>query len=734
VRTTRALAVLAIALLTNRLVADDSKIVGIEGDDLVVAGSVKIRPGVYRIADANGDGVIHVRGDGSKLDLTGVTLIGAADGVLPDAFTGIGVSVDGAKDVCMTGGAVRGFKIGVRAHDAPGIHLTSIDASGNFRQHLKSTVEREDESDWLFGHENDVPSEARRVEGAPSNSATNPDEKGRAGAHDEGHWERDYGAGIALKNCGGAIVDACVVRNGQNGVLLDRCDKAQVFGGDFSFNSGWGIALWRTCDALIAGNSANWCVRGYSHGRYARGQDSAGILVFEQCSRNRFLGNSATHGGDGFFLYAGNETLNRTGEGGCNDNIVANNDFSFAVANGIEATFSRGNRFRDNVIDGCEHGVWAGYSSDTVIEGNRIEGGVNGVSIEHGHGNRITRNTISAREPCVHLWWDEDADLTKTAYGRKNDLKSHGNTIDGNVFTHFRTDILLEDDQESGIRENDFLREPVIVRKGDTSGTVIETSARRVASASAPRQTPAWPTPTTDAFRSRKCILIDDWGPISPTETRLVLPLAAAFGAAKVFVVGSEGAFAVESLTDGFEAIPMHGELPSMIVVICKGESFTPKPFEIVVRVGNDVRRVHGTIATMPWDVRFFKWTADPRTDAEAWKTLLSSPPAETRRVNGLDFDWKSGAVSDAVGSDHFATLATCDVETAAGKWRIATVSDDGIRVWVDGALVLDDWTQHGPTPHDVDLDLAAGKHAIRVEHFEIDGWAALRVTLAPAN
>ena len=39
------------------------------GDDLVVTGTVRIKPGVYRVADRNGDGVIHVKGDGTKVDL-----------------------------------------------------------------------------------------------------------------------------------------------------------------------------------------------------------------------------------------------------------------------------------------------------------------------------------------------------------------------------------------------------------------------------------------------------------------------------------------------------------------------------------------------------------------------------------------------------------------------------------------------------------------------------------------
>ena len=34
----------------------------------------------------------------------------------------------------------------------------------------------------------------------------------------------------------------------------------------------------------------------------------------------------------------------------------------------------------------------------------------------------------------------------------------------------------------------------------------------------------------------------------------------------------------------------------------------------------------------------------------------------------------------------------------------------------------------------DVDVDLAEGEHALRVEHFELDGYATLRVRVDPAR
>ena len=68
-------------------------------------------------------------------------------------------------------------------------------------------------------------------------------------------------------------------------------------------------ALYRASDNTIQHNRVDWCVRGYSHTFYNRGQDSAGILIYEQSNRNIVAFNSVTHGGDGLFLWAGQSTM-----------------------------------------------------------------------------------------------------------------------------------------------------------------------------------------------------------------------------------------------------------------------------------------------------------------------------------------------------------------------------------------------------------------------------------------
>jgi hypothetical protein len=66
-----------------------------------------------------------------------------------------------------------------------------------------------------------------------------------------------------------------------------------------------------------------------------------------------------------------------------------------------------------------------------------------------------------------------------------------------------------------------------------------------------------------------------------------------------------------------------------------------------------------------------------------------------------------------------------------AGRWRITTQSDDGVRVLVDGRPVIENWNWHGPTTDEaVFTQPRAGGVDLTVEHFEIDGFATLRVDI----
>lgn len=704
--------------------------------DLRIRTSVLIVEGTYALPDRENDGAVVIEGDDITVDFRHAALRGAPIGFHPDQFTGKGVVVRG-RNVVIRNARVHGYLVGIYAEDAPGLTLDRCDVSRNFRQHLNSTTAREDLSDWLYGHDNE-----------------------------NNEWIR-YGAGIYLLNCPNATVSNCRARNGQNGLCLVKSDGAHVVDNDFSFLSGWGLAMWRSSRCDVFNNRFDWCIRGYSHEVYSRGQDSTGILVYEQCHDNVFAFNSATHGGDGFFLYAGNETLQKTGSGGCNNNLVYRNDFSHAAANGIEATFSRGNRFIENVLDECEHGVWAGYSVETWIADNLIRRCRNGVSIEHGRNNRITANIIEDSQRGIHLWWDEDTDLLASPFCRKNDsCPSTAGVIEENRFNRVKTGIHLADDVMSRILRNRFKEvETPVWLQGRVEGTQLllaERDRSRVRSEAdgsvtfgdEPKAAPKADRLTAedldrieakkgsqyamlpiDAPRGRKYIYVDDWGPYDFSDIRL-FPSRVVGGATGAFqVLGPPGTpFRVELANGSISVDPMQGSMPAKVIVRALTDGFAESSIRLSAG-GNDLTATAALLRAR-WRVSFFVWDAasDPRSSDDSWSRITTTAPRTAISTDTIDFAWGHGAPVEGVPPDRFAVVASTQLELPAGKWRFSTISDDGIRVLIDEKPVIENWTWHGPTRDDAVVQLPAETHEIRIEYFEIDGYAQLQFAVDRAN
>jgi len=215
--------------------------------------------------------------------------------------------------------------------------------------------------------------------------------------------------------------------------------------------------MYRSSHNKIGDNRLNFNVRGYSHGIFNRGQDSAGILVFEQCNDNFFQNNSVTHGGDGFFLWAGQTTMDK-GTGGCNDNLLFNNDFSYAPANGIEVTFSR-NKISNNKIRECDYGIWGGYSFNTRIADNKFSDNRIGIAIEHGQDNNIVYNSFKGENTGIKLWANK-SQPSDWGYAKYRETSSRNYDLSHNYFENvkkpydiIRTDtVFINDSTNLGYR------------------------------------------------------------------------------------------------------------------------------------------------------------------------------------------------------------------------------------------------------------------------------------------
>jgi beta-glucosidase len=108
----------------------------------------------------------------------------------------------------------------------------------------------------------------------------------------------------------------------------------------------------------------------------------------------------------------------------------------------------------------------------------------------------------------------------------------------------------------------------------------------------------------------------------------------------------------------------------------------------------------------------------------------LSGAPAFTRVDSTLSFDWGDGPPAPGVRPDSFSVRWTgLLLPPSSGEYELRAVSDDGLRVSVDGHLLIDLWGDHAPEMRSARLRLDAGKrYALRVEYYERTGGAVARL------
>lgn len=101
-------------------------------------------------------------------------------------------------------------------------------------------------------------------------------------------------------------------------------------------------------------------------------------------------------------------------------------------------------------------------------------------------------------------------------------------------------------------------------------------------------------------------------------------------------------------------------------------------------------------------------------------------------RTETVNFDWGAGSPAPGiVNSDYFSVrwVAAQAVPTS-GSYSFSTQSDDGVRLWVNGVLVIDNWTDHAVTTDtSANIALTAGDRlAVRMEYREAAGNAVAKL------
>ncbi len=685
---------------------------------MVITESVRVEPGLYAVPGPASleEALVTVRGEGIVLDLSGVRLQGLEPEADPDGARGVAVRVEGGRDVTVRGGEIRGYRFGILARGTRGLRIVDVDLSYGWKPRLFSQLGHESLVDWLSYHDNEA-----------------------------AEWMR-FGAAIYLEDVRGGVVRGTRAVQGMNGLLMTRSDSVLVFENDFSYNSGLGAGLYRSSGNALVRNRFDFDVRGYSEGFYQRGQDSAGILVYEQSSGNLFAHNSATHSGDGFFLWAGRSTMD-TGDGGANDNLLFHNDFSWAPTNAVEVTFSR-NRILGNYLGGSRYGVWGGYSWETEIRGNCFFGNQYGVAIEHGQDNLIQNNRFDMDSLVISLW-SRESEPDDWGYARHRDTRSRNHRIVDNLFAanseHWRLERTAG--HEIGVnrvssRAPDEACDPrrLLGPEFDALVDSVASFVRRLAGDPLLEVSPVIPTSPRTAL-PRSAMVVDAWGPYDGRSPRL-WPVDTLRTPVRLRVLGPEGRWQVRGerglgrlsarsgqTGDTVEVVPAPGAEDDWRLELAftgaAGVSPRGTPLPAGEPVAFHFERFH---PAGPWGVSFHAWTdpaRDPDRDPDAFEALFRAEPLLTRTERRFDYQWYTPTVP-GLPQERWAAEARTSVELEPGVYSLRTISDDGIRVWVDGELVIDRFDPHGS---EVDYaPLAPGRHEIVVRYFQIGGWSQARV------
>ncbi len=118
----------------------------------------------------------------------------------------------------------------------------------------------------------------------------------------------------------------------------------------------------------------------------------------------------------------------------------------------------------------------------------------------------------------------------------------------------------------------------------------------------------------------------------------------------------------------------------------------------------------------------------DPTWQVTYWNNpTLSGPPATQFSDSNLDHSWGMGSPAPGVNADQFSARWLRYIDVPPATYYISVTADDGIRVWVDDELLIDQWREQGATTYTAQKYLGSGHHLVRIEYFESYGEAVIR-------
>ena len=149
------------------------------------------------------------------------------------------------------------------------------------------------------------------------------------------------------------------------------------------------------------------------------------------------------------------------------------------------------------------------------------------------------------------------------------------------------------------------------------------------------------------------------------------------------------------------------------VVVATGADGLASAPSAAVEVVVPDEPVVPGTCVSAEWSVDYFSGTE------------LEGSAIASECVAEID----QTSAPAGVGPDQYSARFTRVIDEGAGTFKFSALSDDGIRVFVDGVAVIDEWYgQSGTELHIGSVTVTEGQHVVEVEYYQGYGGAKLQV------
>ncbi len=122
------------------------------------------------------------------------------------------------------------------------------------------------------------------------------------------------------------------------------------------------------------------------------------------------------------------------------------------------------------------------------------------------------------------------------------------------------------------------------------------------------------------------------------------------------------------------------------------------------------------------------------RAEDAQWRTRFwnnthfGGDPVVERHDNAVDFDWGQGSPAKHVDDDNFSAKFNRRVNFAPGTYRFNATMDDGMRVFLDGNVIIDSWTDSQEHAITRDITVSGGEHDVKVEYYDAGGAAVAKV------